>query len=56
MANIVAIGDLQGCAGALDGLLARIEGVADTDPFNPKDKFDPRNRRMSITVLYQDQD
>ncbi len=29
MANIVAIGDLQGCAGALDGLLARIEGVAD---------------------------
>ncbi len=32
----------------------RIEGVADTDPFNPKDKFDPRNRRMSITVLNQD--
>ena len=32
----------------------RIEGVADTDPFNPKDKFDPRNRRMSINVLNQD--
>jgi chemotaxis protein MotB len=32
----------------------RIEGVADTDPFNPKDKFDPRNRRMSITVLNQE--
>jgi chemotaxis protein MotB len=32
----------------------RIEGVADTDPFNPTDKFDPRNRRMSITVLNQD--
>jgi len=33
---------------------SRIEGVADTDPFNPKDKLDPRNRRMSITVLNQD--
>jgi chemotaxis protein MotB len=32
----------------------RIEGVADTDPFNPKDPRDPRNRRMSITVLNQD--
>jgi len=32
----------------------RIEGVADTDPFNPKDACDPRNRRMSITVLNQD--
>jgi len=32
----------------------RIEGVADTDPFNPKDARDPRNRRMSITVLNQD--
>jgi chemotaxis protein MotB len=32
----------------------RIEGVADTDPFNPKDSRDPRNRRMSITVLNQD--
>ncbi len=32
----------------------RIEGVADTDPMNPKDSRDPRNRRMSITVLNQD--
>ena len=32
----------------------RIEGVADTDPFNPNNKADPRNRRMSITVLNQD--
>jgi chemotaxis protein MotB len=32
----------------------RIEGVADTDPFNAKDPKDPRNRRMSITVLNQD--
>ena len=32
----------------------RIEGVADTDPFNLNDKKDPRNRRMSITVLNND--
>ena len=32
---------------------ARIEGVADTAPFNPKDPLDPRNRRISITVLHQ---
>ncbi len=29
----------------------RIEGVADTDPFNTRDRTDPRNRRISITVL-----
>ncbi len=29
----------------------RIEGVADTDPFNPKDRLDPRNRRISVTLL-----
>jgi chemotaxis protein MotB len=34
---------------------ARIEGVADTMPYNPHDPLDPRNRRISITVLYQDQ-
>jgi len=34
---------------------ARIEGVADTAPFNARDPSDPRNRRISITVLYQDQ-
>jgi chemotaxis protein MotB len=32
----------------------RIEGVADTDPFNPDDRNDPRNRRISITLLYKD--
>ena len=32
----------------------RIEGVADTDPFNPDDRKDPRNRRISITLLYKD--
>ncbi len=31
----------------------RIEGVADTDPFNPKDRNDPRNRRISVTLLYR---
>jgi chemotaxis protein MotB len=42
--------------GIKESRFARIEGVADTDPFNPKDPRDPRNRRMSITVLYNDQD
>jgi chemotaxis protein MotB len=32
---------------------ARIEGVADTAPYNPNDPKDPRNRRISITVLNQ---
>jgi len=30
-----------------------IEGVADTEPFSP-DKNDPRNRRISVTLKYQD--
>ena len=30
----------------------RIEGVADTDPFNPADRYDPRNRRMSVTLAW----
>ncbi|MGQ5701610.1 flagellar motor protein MotB [Sandaracinobacteroides sp. A072] len=30
---------------------SRLEGVAETDPFNPQDPFDPRNRRMSLTLL-----
>jgi chemotaxis protein MotB len=32
---------------------ARIEGVADGEPFNPADPLDPRNRRISVTVLWQ---
>ena len=36
------------------GRVARIEGVADTAPFNANDRGDPRNRRISITVLYND--
>jgi chemotaxis protein MotB len=43
-------------SGIPESRFARIEGVADTDPFNPKDKRDPRNRRMSITVLYNEQE
>ena len=29
---------------------ARIEGVADTEPYIPSNRFDPRNRRISITL------
>ena len=31
---------------------ARIEGVADREPFNPADRLDPKNRRMSITLAW----
>ena len=31
---------------------ARIEGVADREPFNPANRFDPKNRRMSITLAW----
>jgi chemotaxis protein MotB len=41
-------------AGVDERRLRRIEGVADTDPFNPKDRNDPRNRRISVTLLYND--
>ncbi len=30
--------------------IARIDGVADSEPYVPEDKFDPRNRRISITL------
>lgn len=29
---------------------SRIEGVADREPYLPSDRFDPRNRRISITL------
>ena len=32
----------------------RIEGVADREPFIPTDRYDPRNRRMSITLAFSD--
>lgn len=31
----------------------RIEGVADREPMVAKDPYDPRNRRVAITLLYQ---
>ena len=31
---------------------SRIEGVADTEPFNSTDPYDPRNRRISITIKH----
>ena len=30
----------------------RIEGVADREPFNAQDRYDPRNRRMSVTLAW----
>ena len=36
------------------GRITRIEGVADTAPFNTQNPADPRNRRISITVLYNE--
>ena len=41
-------------SGVNDSRFSRIEGVADREPFNGKDPRDPRNRRMSITVQYQE--
>jgi len=38
-------------AGINERRFRSIEGVADTDPFNPEDGKDPRNRRISITLL-----
>ncbi|MDP3782017.1 MAG: flagellar motor protein MotB, partial [Sphingopyxis sp.] len=29
---------------------ARIEGVADREPYVPSDRYEPRNRRISITL------
>jgi chemotaxis protein MotB len=39
--------------GIPDGRFAKIEGVADTAPYNANDPKDPRNRRISITVMNQ---
>ncbi|WP_114954159.1 flagellar motor protein MotB [Sphingosinicella terrae] len=32
---------------------ARIEGVAERDPYVPQDRYDPRNRRISITLAWR---
>jgi len=39
-------------AGVPGDRFARIEGVADREPFIPADRYDPRNRRMSITLAF----
>tara|TARA_R110000796_G_scaffold205698_8_gene321904 strand:- start:55925 stop:56782 length:858 start_codon:yes stop_codon:yes gene_type:complete len=36
--------------GVANTRMARIEGVADTEPYNPNDRMDDRNRRISITM------
>ena len=36
--------------GVASDRFARIEGVADREPYVPSDRFDPRNRRISITL------
>ena len=41
-------------AGLDEARFRRIEGVADTDPFNAEDRGDPRNRRISVTLLYKE--
>ena len=41
-------------AGVPEGQIARVEGVADTEPYNPKDQLDIRNRRISMTLLFRD--
>ena len=38
-------------AGVDASRFSRLEGVADTEPFIPTDPYDPRNRRMSVTLL-----
>jgi chemotaxis protein MotB len=42
-----------GMGGVLERRFERIEGVADRDPYIAKDPTDPRNRRVSITLLYR---
>jgi chemotaxis protein MotB len=43
-----------GKKGVPESRFAKIEGVADSAPYNPNDPKDPRNRRISITVMYKD--
>jgi len=40
--------------GVSAGRFARIEGVADREPYVADDPYDPRNRRMSITLAWTD--
>lgn len=41
-------------AGIDPARFSRIEGVADTEPFNAANIYDPRNRRISVTLLYRE--
>ena len=43
-------------AGVPESQIARVEGVADTEPYNSNDPLDVRNRRISMTLLYRDGD
>ena len=43
-----------GKKGVPENRFAKIEGVADSAPYNPNDPKDPRNRRISITVMYKE--
>jgi chemotaxis protein MotB len=45
---------LIGKKGVPESRFAKIEGVADSAPYNPNDPKDPRNRRISITVMYKE--
>jgi chemotaxis protein MotB len=40
-------------AGIRADRFARIEGVAENEPYVPSDRYDPRNRRMSIILAWQ---
>ncbi len=40
-------------AGLKPDRFARIEGVAEQEPYVPSDRYDPRNRRMSIILAWQ---
>ncbi|MGL3820365.1 flagellar motor protein MotB [Sphingopyxis sp. R3-92] len=40
--------------GITSSRFSRIEGVADREPYVPADRFDPRNRRISITLGWGD--
>jgi chemotaxis protein MotB len=39
-------------AGVPEGRIASVTGRADKEPFVPDDPYSPRNRRISITLLY----
>jgi chemotaxis protein MotB len=43
-------------AGVPEAQIARVEGVADTEPYNSNDPLDVRNRRISMTLLFRDGD